>query len=351
MVIRVPDFYEEFHCLAGACPHTCCAKWEVVIDEETTARYVGVPGELGDRLRAALVTDEDGDLCFPLHGGRCPFLDGENLCEIHKELGEAATSVTCREHPRFTEDYGPFREITLSASCPAANALLLGTDAPLTFMERREKSPEAGFDRSADCEEEADAWVPCLLPLRARLLEILADRSKPLRVRLTEFLALALEAQPLLDEERVEELPVLAADWSAPEENAAPGPGLFPAALRFLGTLEVLEPDWRELLRQAETAPSAAVPEELLERTAVYFAFRYLLKCVNDGDLLGRAQLCVLAVLTAERLAGVCGGLSEALRRFSCEIEHSDGNLEALREAFWQEEELGLERFAAELST
>ena len=31
MLTRVPDYYEAFHCLAGACPHTCCEKWEVVV--------------------------------------------------------------------------------------------------------------------------------------------------------------------------------------------------------------------------------------------------------------------------------------------------------------------------------
>ena len=44
MLIRVPDYYEAFHCLAGACPHTCCEKWEVVIDPETARRYGTVPG-------------------------------------------------------------------------------------------------------------------------------------------------------------------------------------------------------------------------------------------------------------------------------------------------------------------
>ena len=80
---------------------------------------------VGEKLRQAMAVDEEGDVCFPLSGGRCPFLDGENLCEIHRELGEEATSVPCQEHPRFTEDYGSFREISLSASCPAANALVL----------------------------------------------------------------------------------------------------------------------------------------------------------------------------------------------------------------------------------
>ena len=75
-----------------------------------------------------------------------------------------------------------------------------------------------------------------------------------------------------------------------------------------------------------------------MERIAVYFAFRHLLKSVNDGDLLGRAQLVVYAAAVIGRLAGLCG-LSEALRRFCCEIEHSEQNLDALLDALrWREE-------------
>ena len=338
MLLRVPDYYKEFRCLAGECPHSCCEKWEVVIDEKTACRYAEVPGALGEKLRGALQCDEDGDFCFPLNGGRCPFLDTENLCEIHKKLGEEATSVTCQEHPRFTEDYGPFREVTLSASCPAANALLLGSREPLRFLEQ--ETEEAG--------EKGDSWLDCLLPLREKLLAILEDRSASLRSRLRSFLLLAEQAQELLKEEREAELPALAAAWTAPDTAEQGESVLFPYGLRFLGTLEVLEEDWRDLLAQAESAPAGELPEELLERTAVYFAFRYLLKAVNDGDLLGRAQFVVFAVLTVERLAAG-GGLGEALRRFSCEIEHNDGNLDALLEAFWQEEAFSLGQFLAAL--
>ena len=333
MLVRVPDYFDRFRCLAGACPHTCCEKWEVVIDEESAAFYQTVPGDLGEKLRSALQVDEEGDFCFPLDGGRCPFLDADNLCEIHKELGEEATSVTCRGHPRFTEDYGVFREITLSASCPAANALLLGSREPLTFRTFETEEPE----------EEGDEWLPHLLPLRRRMLDILQDRSRPLKARLASFLALALSAQDCLDEDCPEELPEVEPTALHPAEE-----GLFPGALSFLAALEGLDPDWPALLKQAETAEPGAGPEELLERIAVYFAFRYLMKAVNDGDLLGRAELCVFAVLVIERLAAVCG-LSEALRRFSCEIEHDDGNLEALLEVFGKDGALSTERFLAEL--
>lgn len=50
-----------------------------------------------------------------------------------------------------------------------------------------------------------------------------------------------------------------------------------------------------EAMEQAPELPSFAPQDpEKLERIAVYFAFRYLLKAVNDGDLLGRAQFCAL---------------------------------------------------------
>lgn len=333
MQIRVPDYYGEFRCLAGACPHSCCEKWEVVIDEESSCLYRSLQGTLGEKLRSAMKEDEDGDICFPLNGGRCPFLDEENLCEIHRQLGEDATSVTCREHPRFTEDYGPFREVTLSASCPAANDLLLGSEKPLGFVEIETEEPA----------EEGDPWLEDLLPLRARMLKLLADRTVSLHQRLRMFLLLAAEAQQYLDADETDALPALAENRQWERDVVLDADDLFPGALRVLGTMEILEADWRDLLQQAESARPMEQSEPLLERISVYFAFRYLLKCVNDGDFLSRAQLVVLAVLVVERLAAVCG-LPEALRRFSCEIEHSEENLETLQEVLCYEEALSVSR-------
>ena len=339
MLVWVPDYYDRFHCLAGECPHSCCEKWEVVIDEDHVCRYEEVQGPLGEKLRAALQCDEDGDFCFFLNGGRCPFLDRENLCEIHRQLGEEATSITCQEHPRFTEDYGSFREITLSASCPAANALLIGTEEPLTFRALETDDPE----------EESDAWLEYLLPLRARLLEGLMDRTVPFRRRLIDFLMIAADVQTCLDGDNLEGIIPMLQTWRpwelTKDERGVP---LFPRALQCLGEMEILEPDWGALLTQATTVSEKRISESLLERIAVYMGFRYLLKAVNDGDLLSRAQLVVFTVLVIERLAAVCD-LGEALRRFSCEIEHSNENLDALLERFWTEEALSLEGMLQEL--
>lgn len=34
-----PHFYDKFVCTAGACPDTCCAGWQIMIDEESLDRY------------------------------------------------------------------------------------------------------------------------------------------------------------------------------------------------------------------------------------------------------------------------------------------------------------------------
>ena len=56
MLVRVPDYFDQFACLAGDCPHSCCIGWEVVIDEDTARRYRAEPGPLGEKLRAISVT-------------------------------------------------------------------------------------------------------------------------------------------------------------------------------------------------------------------------------------------------------------------------------------------------------
>ena len=150
MLLRTLDYEEQFHCLAGRCPHSCCIGWEVVLDEDHAQRYLTGDDPLSRRAAEAMVYDETEDaFAFPLSGGRCPFLDGEDLCALHRAWGAEATPLTCQTHPRFTEEFGPFAERTLSAACPAANALLLGNREPLGFREVETGEPG----------EEGDEWL------------------------------------------------------------------------------------------------------------------------------------------------------------------------------------------------
>lgn len=95
----------NFHCIASRCAHTCCAGWEIDIDDETYELYRGIPGEFGDKIRAAIVTDDDGTHHFMLtNDERCPFLNERNLCDIILNLGEDYLCDICHEHPRFYKE-------------------------------------------------------------------------------------------------------------------------------------------------------------------------------------------------------------------------------------------------------
>ena len=85
--------------------------------------------------------------------------------------------------------------------------------------------------------------------------------------------------------------------------------------------------------------------DPLLERLTEYFLFRWLLKTVNDGDLLGRVQLSLASVLTVERLSAHTATPEEALYRYCREIEHSQENIDALLESFRWEDSLQPEVF------
>ena len=49
MILRVPDYFDEFECIAGRCRHSCCAGWEVEIDEKTFDYYKAAAEYVGGR--------------------------------------------------------------------------------------------------------------------------------------------------------------------------------------------------------------------------------------------------------------------------------------------------------------
>ena len=129
------DYVNQFHCLAGDCPDTCCKDWQIILDEDAIARYASLPGELGEQVRAAMLT-ENGETRFRERGGNCVLLRDDGLCPLQAAYGAEMLCRTCFTHPRFTEEYGQTAELTLSASCPEAARLLLEHDAPLTLTVR-----------------------------------------------------------------------------------------------------------------------------------------------------------------------------------------------------------------------
>ena len=102
MQVRVPDYFDEFSCLAGACPHSCCIGWEVVIDEDTAWRYQAEPGPLGEKLRAISVTgfstffvDVAMGILTVLFNRQIMKYLGSDALAIHGPIIQVSTFVQC----------------------------------------------------------------------------------------------------------------------------------------------------------------------------------------------------------------------------------------------------------------
>ena len=318
-----PDYYKEFTCIGGACPDTCCAQWEVVVDDDTAALYASVPGDLGEKLRSAMTLDEDGDRILQFSQGRCPLLTEDSLCSVQKALGHEALCRTCREFPRLCQDYSIFREHSLSLSCPeAARLILLAPRLPVLEVSGQEDSQEkVDFDLQD---------LALLRRTRERLFRILAERGQPVAQRLIRCLEAARLAQAELDGEL------------SPETALKPAAHLWdPAGFRELfRSMDILSPEWASLLDLPLT-PEA--PDPFLEHPQVFLNFCYdafyrnLFRAVADFDLLPRVQAAVAACLLCRDLTQAQGGGREALLRsmllYDREVEHCADNRDALLDA------------------
>ena len=312
MKVCKPRFFDDFRCTAGACADNCCIGWEIDVDPASRRRYAQVPGPLGERLRRGLVTDADG-AHFALDGrGRCALLDADNLCAVQRALGHEALCEICREHPRFTEWFGAWRETGVGLCCEEACRLLLQDPAPLTFLVSEDDAPA----EEPPCEE---ALLSRLVSARRSLCAVLQDRALPLDARLRRVLAAARALQDELDGFAPADCP--------PEAERLPGEA---ELLPLLASLAPIDADWtRRLAARGDAAPC---PDWVFEHAAVYLLFRWFLKCAYDGDALGKARLLVLFVCAARALLarGAFQSPQEALRLLSKEIEYAQENVDRL---------------------
>ena len=310
MLTVYPDYYPHFKCIADRCRHTCCAGWEIGIDEESLERFRKTEGAMGERLRAA-ISEGDEPHFILAEGERCPFLNEENLCDLILHGGEGFLCQICTDHPRFRSFLPSRTEIGLGLCCEAAGALILGQKEPLTLHS----------EGTSETEDEEETY---LLSLREQVFVFARDRSLPVRERMKRILRLCgseADTDPLR--------------W-----------------LDFYRGLERLEEGWGDVLDEIdrcgpqsdEVAFAAYMQdrEEEYEQLLLYFLYRHFLVAYEDGDVAGKAAFAVLSVRFLMLWGAVCfekcGKFSfedqvESARRYSGEIEYSQENLDAFFDA------------------
>lgn len=302
MKLIAPEGYEHFRCAAGACRHTCCAGWEIDIDEASLARYRAMPGALGQKLRQSIMQAADGSHSFRLaEEERCPFLRADGLCELICTLGEGSLCQVCADHPRFRHFLTDRTELGLGLCCEAAARLMLGAPEPFRLVVLAD---DGGPETPTPREGAFLRWRDAMLDT-AREAGLAIDR-------------------------RVSRLAALGGVDALPEvEDMA----------RFCMGLEQMDPAWTALLERLLAAPAeGALPALLaapMERLLCCLLYRHLPDALEDG--MPRAHLalalCLWRLLRALALAtgtDSLDALCELARLCSAEIEYSQENLDAL---------------------
>ena len=306
------SYAADFACLAGGCPDTCCRDWEIDLDDAAKARYAAIPGSLGDALRRAMA--EGGGDCFRLRGGMCPFLDEDGLCRIQRAYGPEALTVNCDSFPRFIEVYGGTEELSLSPACPEAARLLLAAPNLLFTTARDDRPPEPN-------DLDALRYLG-LRVLRTKAISLL-EQDAPLPDLLRRLLSLGRRAQACLDAGEDDQLRMLEADAAEPLQSVDDN-----LLYSNYVNLEILRPDWPELLSRPRLGPG---DEHCAARYATYHLFRWLLKAVEDAQVLPRVRSAVWGALCLERLTAARIPPETALYRYCREIEHNEDNLRAVQ--------------------
>ena len=322
MKVRVPSFYKTFHCIASACTDTCCAGWEVDVDEASQARYASVPGDFGQKLRSSI---EDGHFVLA-EKERCPFLNSQNLCEIYLHLGKDSLCDICREHPRFIDVFGDWKELGVGLCCEESVRLLLEFEGAFSceeFLDSEE--PEVLDEESLDARNSAFA-------MRAELLERLSNRQIPLSERLADILRLTA----FFSEESPEPF------FEDPFEIET-------HQTEILLQGESLGAEWdfakMQIQQSLKNGPVKKIQSLFSdsdgEKIVAYQIFRYFLKSLYDGDMLSKVKFAIyfwlvlksfgkeLSLPLAKPSPAIC-----AVKLLSKQLEYSEQNMEILETEF-----------------
>lgn len=374
MILRVPEYYDEFSCIASRCKDSCCAGWEIDIDDESYEYYRSVEGPFGDRLRESMFVAEDDGYRFKLKGPkRCAMLNDNNLCDLYTALGEEALCEVCTEYPRFSLVYGQVEQKALSLSCEEVGRILFGRTEPEQLID---------IELPGDCEddEEDPQYVAFMEWVQKEAVAILQNRELSITERTREFLAWCDRVQTIINYSQAkDDLSILEAwknqdadreirEWEQKniEGKEKPARNLsyedFCDRFEIFLDMEELDEEWINTKAEFEQIYHEDTYEKLLlaylnskdyselgyEHLLVYFVYRYLMNAVYDYDILSYAKMIVVATLVvrdmdAARFQRNGGSFTmfdriDVARIFSKEVEHSEGNAEDLKEMCMMEE-------------
>ncbi|AWK51540.1 flagellar protein FliB [Clostridium beijerinckii] len=369
MKTTAPHYYKDFKCVGSKCTDTCCAGWEIVIDEETHAHYKNVSGEFGERLKSNLTLYEDGEPGFVLQNDNCPFLNKTNLCDIYTELGEDCLCYTCKTYPRFEEEYGSLREIGISLSCPEAARLILLDSKPVTFEVSEDDEMVCTYD-----DINFDLFTH-IISSRKIALDIVQNRSISLNHRIVLLVNFAHDIQEKINKNNLSQIADIRNKYSQEyyqkdllnivDQCEIKQNHKYDNMLKYMNIYKNLNPindNWPKIIEHAincfhKTDDIAFYQKQYddfneyyknktyeYENLMVYFIFQYFMKSIFDEELYSKVTLAVMSYLIIKELDVVrwidnkysfdINDQIDIMHMYSREIENSEKTLYDLEEMF-----------------
>lgn len=377
MKIRTPDYFNEFKCIADKCEDTCCAGWGIVIDNESYKKYLSVKGKFGDELRSKIV-NEEGENVFALNGDRCSFLSEGNLCDIYNELGSESLCYTCRQYPRYLEEFGNLREIGISLSCPEAARIMLHKDEIVKF-----NLLETDEQINSYNDINPNVYIN-LMQCRKIVFDILQDRKIELIDRCTLVLAFVNEIQEKIDLNDINSIKSVKNKYLNKEfiyekiysfkkynnkleqkylniykifnifrdlKHIKPNDILgLEGSLRYFWQNEEDIKIYSNLHKEFNRYYKNN--EYKFEQILIYYVFRYFMKAVFDYDVLAKIKFALISFIIIKELSVIRylenkefldEDMVEISHTYSKDIEHLEENIEALEELFETRDEFSME--------
>lgn len=307
MILTFPTFYRDFKCIANRCTDSCCIGWEIDIDSAAYEKYRLMPDDFQKNIAVC-----DGVAHFVLtEDERCPFLQKDGLCKIILEHSEDMLCDICREHPRFYEWYGNYKDAGVGLCCEEAVRLLLESEKPLEYetVETQEISDD-------DTPEDICKSV---FELRKGLFSIINDRSLTLSERIEKcFSKIGVKdvAAPCSADEFLAECVEIAKEMSPFDELWE----------KYVLCLEALS------FQEVKERLNKALSENQIryEKSLSYFVFRHFIKACFDRDLLAHFKLAVIMMIFEMLIDCVNDELLFNTRYLSKQVEYSEENIDLL---------------------
>lgn len=290
------NYCENFKCIADKCKHTCCAGWELNIDEKTLGDYKNNTSNFSNVLKQGV--DFKKSKFKVDRNKRCAFLNDKNLCDIIINLGENSLCQVCTDHPRFRSFFDDRIETGLGFCCEEATRLILSFNDKIT--------PVLTFDDKINTQ--LDFIQKNVLEFREKALEIIQDRKTPINDRIQNLLR---ECRFNFDAKKFEKV------------------------IKLFLSFETVDKKWTKKIKAIKNKSLTIQTEENCSLVAEQFLVNSIYRHLSDAEdtlwVRAKAIACVLCWWLVSSIAKQTNSdIFDTVRSFSTEVEYSIKNLQKL---------------------